>query len=133
MCKDSGDVAVPLHDVILAVERDFIQINCLFKGNLDDLDISFTSSWVVTPRSGQNLHESYITDNSTDPYRIAVFQTCLTSDGSCCNFTNELIILNISLSLDKNKLNCVESSRTAGHEPAFHDSGTFISKLIVSM
>ena len=133
MCNDSGDVAVPLCNVTLAVEGDFIQISCLFKGNLDDLGTSLTSYWMVTPRSGQNLNESYIIDNSTDPYRIAVYQTCLTSDGSCCNFTSQLRILNISLSLNKNTLTCVESLRTAGHEPAVHTSGTIFGKLIASM
>ena len=127
VCKDSGDVAVPLYDVTLAVEGDFIQISCLFKGNLAVLGISLTSYWTVTT---QMLNTSYVIDNSTDPYRIAVYQTCLTSDGSCCNFTNQLTIQNIPLSLNGDTLTCVESLRTAGHEPAVHTSGTTISKLI---
>ena len=130
VCKDSGDVAVPLHDVIYTVQGDFIQIGCLFKGNLAVLGFSLTSYWEVTPPPEQKHNESYITDNSTDPYRIAVYQTCLASDGSCCNFTNQLTIQNIPLSLTDNELTCVESLRTAGHEPAVHTSGTTISKLI---
>ena len=127
VCKDSGDVAVPLHDVTLVVEGDLIQISCLFKGNLAVLGISLTSYWTVTT---QMLNTSYVIDNSTDPYRMAVYQTCLTDDGSCCNFTNQLTIQNIPLSLNGDTLTCVESLRTAGHEPAVHTSHTIISKLI---
>ena len=127
MCKDSGDVAVSLRDVIIVVEGDFIQISFLFKGNVAVLGISLTSYWTVTAKM---LNISYVTDNSTDPYRITVYQTCLTSDGSCCNFTNQLTIQNIPLSLNGDTLTCVESLRTAGHEPAVHTSGTTISKLI---
>ena len=130
MCEDSGDVAVPLHDVTYTVEGDFIQISCLFKGNLALLGFSLTSYWEVIPPPEQKHNESYISDNSTDPYLIALYQTCLTSDGSCCNFTNKLIIENIPLTLNNNDLSCVESLRTPGHEPAVHNSDTTISKLI---
>ena len=129
MCEDSGDVAVPLHDVTYTVEGDFIQISCLFKGNLALLGFSLTSYWEVIPPPEQKHNESYIADNSTDPYRIAVYQTCLTRDGSCCNFTNKLIIENIPLTLNNNDLSCVESLRTPGHEPAVNTSDTTISKL----
>ena len=130
MCKDSGDVAIPLHDVTVTVQGDFIQIGCLFKGNLAVLGFSLTSYWAVTPPPEQKHNKSYIADNSTDPYRIAVYQTCLTSDGSCCNFTNQLTIQNVPLSLNDNELTCVESLRTTGHEPAVHTNHTTISKLI---
>ena len=130
MCEDSGDVAVPLHDVTYTVEGDYIQINCLFKGNLALLGFSLTSYWTVTPPPEQKLNESYISDNSTDPYLIALYQTCLTGNGSCCNFTNKLIIENIPLTLNDNDLSCVESLRRPGHKPAVHTSCTTISKLI---
>ena len=127
-CNNLVDVAVPLHDVIYTVEGDFIQISCLFKGNLAVLELSLTSSWEVTPPPEQKLNESYICGNSTDPYRIAVYQTCLTSDGSCCNFTNKLIIQTVPLSLNNYKLTCSEKLTTAGQEPVVQTSATTISK-----
>ena len=128
VCNDSGDVAVPLRNVTLVVEGDFIQISCLLKGNLTVLGISFTSYWTVTT---QMLNTSYVINNSTDPYRIAVNQTCLTSDGFCCNFINQLTIQNIPSTLNNNILTCVQSLRTVGQEePVVYTSGTTISKLV---
>ena len=128
MCKDSGDVAVATTLWCHNSSRGRFYTNQLFfKGNLAVLGISLTSYWTVTT---QMLNTSYVTDNCTDPYYIAVYQTCLTGDGSCCNFTKQLTIQNIPLSLNSDTLTCVESLRTAGHEPAVHTSGTTISELI---
>ena len=133
VCKDSGDVAVPLHDVIRTVEGDSIQISCLFKGNLAVLNDILTSYWTIVSPPDQkfNVSQITVTDNSTDPYYIAVYQTCLTRDGSCCNFTNQLIIENIPLSLNNHMLTCMESLIIVHHEePVVYTNSTTISKLI---
>ena len=130
MYNNSGSVAIPLHNVTIIVQGDFVQISCIFKGNLGVLGASLTSYWSVDPPPAQHSDVSYVTDNATDPYRIAVYQTCLTSGGSCCNFTNQLTILSIPLSLDGYKLSCVESLNTAGSEPTVHTNTTTISKFM---
>ena len=130
MCNNSGSVAIPLHNVTIIVQGDFVQISCIFKGNLGVLGASLTSYWSVNPPPAQHSDVSYVTDNTTDPYRIAVYQTCLTSGGSCCNFTNQLTILSIPLSLNDYKLSCVESLNTAGSEPTVHTNTTSISKFM---
>jgi len=129
VCKDPGKVAVPLHSDMITVQGEFIQLSCLFKGNLALYGDSLSSYWSVNfPPVQQHNGEFYITDNSTDSYYIAIYQTCLTSDGSCCNFTNQLTILSVPLSLDGSELTCVESLNTAGSEPLIHKSNTTISK-----
>ena len=73
----------------------------------------------------------YIFDNLSHLYRIALYQACLTSDGSCCNFISQLIILNASLSLSDASLTCTEGLSVAGKdEPVEHSNNTTISKLI---
>ena len=74
--------------------------------------------WMIGSH-GQHTEPAYIMDNSTDPYRIAVYQTCLSKDGSCCKFTNQLNIEKIPLELNGVDLTCrvvldeVPSSHTA--------------------
>ena len=111
VCKDPGKVAVPLHSDMITVQGEFIQLSCLFKGNLALYGDSLSSYWSVNFPPVQQHN-----------------QTCLTSDGSCCNFTNQLTILSVPLSLDGSELTCVESLNTAGSEPLIHKSNTTISK-----
>jgi len=104
VCNNSGSVAVPQKN-IMTVKGESIVLHCLFKGNLKILWPSMSSYWMIRPY-GQHSQTTYITDNSTDPYRIAIYQTCLSKDGSCCNFTNQLNILKVSLELNNVDLTC---------------------------
>jgi len=99
VCNNSGSVAVPQKN-IMTVKGESIVLHCLFKGNLKILWPSLSSYWMIGP--------TCIMDNSTDPYRIAVYQTCLSTDGSCCNFTNQLNILKAPLKLHNTNLTCGE-------------------------
>ena len=121
---------MPLHNVMRTVEGEHVQLNCLFKGNLAVLSKSLSSYWTVNfPPFQQGNTVIHIDDNSTYPYCIAVYQTCLTSNGSCCNFTNQLTILNTSSLLDGVQLTCTESLNVAGSkEPVIHTSSTTIGK-----
>jgi len=99
-------VAVPQKN-IMTVKGESIVLQCLFKGNLKILWPSLSSYWMIGLLD-QHSKPTYVTDNYTDPYRIAVYQTCLSKDGSCCNFTNQLIIQKVSLELHNAKLTCGE-------------------------
>ena len=106
MCNNSGSVAVPQKN-IMTVKGESIVLQCLFKGNLKILWPSMSSYWMIGPHD-QHSEPTYITDNSTDPYRIVVYQTCLSEDGSCCNFTNQLSIQKVPLRLSGADLKCAE-------------------------
>ena len=86
VCKDSGSLAGGQKN-ILTVIGEYIELQCFFRGNV--LDQSLFVSWEVSYPHGQK--SKHITDNSTLPYRIACFQTCLADDGSCCKFVDRLI------------------------------------------
>ena len=106
MCNNSGSVAVPQKN-IMTVKGEYIVLSCLFKGNLKILWPSMSSYWMIGSHD-QHTEPTYIMDNSTYPYRIAVYQTCLSKDGSCCNFTNQLNIQKVSLELHNVILTCGE-------------------------
>ena len=117
MCNNSGSVAVPQKN-IMTVKGESIKLHCLFKGNLKILWPSMSIYWMIGSHD-QHTEPTYIMDNSTDPYRIAVYQTCLSEDGSCCNFTNQVNINRVPLKLNGVDLTCevvlddVPSSHTA--------------------
>ena len=50
----------------------------------------------------------YIDDNDTCPFFIALYQTCLTDNGSCCNFISRLTIQNVTLEYSKITVSCNE-------------------------
>ena len=130
VCDNPAHVTQPLRNVTMTVQGEFIQLNCLFKGNLALLDTSLTSYWNINlPPAQQHDGPLYVYDNSTDPYLIAVYQTCLTSNASCCNFINQLTIRNASLSLNNAKLTCTEGLSIAGNDkPVEYTSSTTIGK-----
>jgi len=97
-------VAVPQKN-IMTVKGESIVLQCLFKGNLKILWPSLSSYWMIGLLD-QHSEPTYVTDNYTNPYRIAVYQTCLSKDGSCCNFTNELSIMKVPLGLNGADLTC---------------------------
>jgi len=101
ICNNSGSVAVPQKN-IMTVKGEYIVLSCLFKGNLKVLWPNMSSYWIIV----QHDQQTKIKDNSTNPYQIAVYQTCLS--GSCCNFTNQLYILKVPLELDNATLTCGE-------------------------
>ena len=124
VCNNSGSVAVPQKDII-TVKGESIVLQCLFKGNLKVLWPSMTSYWMIGPH-GQHTKPLYIMNNSTDSYHIAVYQTCLSEDGSCCNFTNKLIIEDVPLQLHNVSVTCGE---ILDEDPSTHAS--FLSKFCV--
>ena len=97
-------MAVPQKN-IMTVKGESVVLHCLFKGNLKILWPSMSIYWMIGSH-GQHTEPTYIMDNSTDPYRIAVYQTCLSEDGSCCNFTNQLNIKSVPLELNGADLTC---------------------------
>ena len=131
VCEDPAHVAIPLGDVTMTVQGELIQLSCLFKGNLALLETSLTSYWRINlPPAQQHNGPLYIHDNSTDLYRIAVYQTC--SGASCCNFLNKLTILDASLSLNNARLTCTESLSIAGSDkPVEYTSNTTIGKCML--
>ncbi|XP_065884426.1 hemicentin-1-like isoform X2 [Dysidea avara] len=104
VCNNSGSVAVPQKN-IMTVKGESIKLHCLFKGNLKILWPSMSIYWMIGSHD-QQTKPTYIMDNSTNPYRIAVYQTCLSKDGSCCNFTNQLNIEKVPLELNGVDLTC---------------------------
>ena len=130
MCDRPANVTKPLHGPVVTVEGEYLSLSCSFRGNLDLLKPSLTSYWKIDIHPPDD-EKMYIFNNSSDLYRIALYQTCLTSDGSCCNFVSQLIILNASLSLSDASLTCTEGLSVAGKdEPVEHSSNTTIGKLI---
>jgi len=87
VCNYSGSVGVPQKNVITVVGES-IKLYCLFKGNLKVLNPVMSAYWEISSY-GQHSAPTYIMDNSTGPYCIAVYQS---EDGSSCNFTNQLSI-----------------------------------------
>ena len=133
MCNDPAHITKPLRATVITVQGESIQLGCLFSGNLAVLAPSLTSYWKINfPLAEKHNGALYIFDNSSDLYRIGVYQTCLTSDASCCNFINQLTILNAPLSLNDATLSCTEGLSVAGKDkPVYHMSNTTFSKLIL--
>jgi len=101
VCNNSGSVAVPQKN-IMTVVGECITLQCVFEGNV--LDQSLFVSWEVSyPREQQFKR---ITDNSTRPYHLAYFQTCLSDDGSCCKFVDRLIF-EVSSEMNNANFACV--------------------------
>ena len=104
MCNNSGSL-VGRQKSILTVIGELITLQCFFEGNVKLLGGSLFVSWEV---SYSDSHQPQrITDNSTNPYRIAVYQTCLSEDGSCCKFVNQLTILDTSSEMNDTSLTCI--------------------------
>ena len=130
VCDHPANVTKPLHGLVITVEGEYLPLSCSFRGNYDLLKPSLTSYWKIDFHLPDD-EKMYIFDNSSHLYCIALYQACLTSDGSCCNFISQLIILNASLSLSDASLTCTEGLSVAGKdEPVEHSSNTTISKFI---
>ena len=107
---------------VITVSEQYIQFRCLVQGNLRTLDGSITSYWKIDFPSSAQKEPIYIPDNSTDPYRIAVYQTCETP----CNFTSQLTILSVPAELDDAKISCVEFIQEK--DPMTYQSTATLSK-----
>ena len=130
MCDHPANVTKPLHGPVVTVEGEYLPLSCSFRGNLDLLKPSLTSYWKIDFHRPDD-EKMYIFDNSSNLYCIALYQTCLTGDGSCCNFVSQLIILNASLSLSYASLTCTEGLSVAGKDKSpEYSSSTTIGKLI---
>ena len=130
-CSNPGEILRSPQDII-TVLGEYIQFRCLVQGNLRTLGLSLTSYWQVDYPPYQGRNSTFISDNLTDPYRIAVYPNC----ENCCNFTSQLTILRIPPELinynNNNKNNitvtCAEFLRVQGHEPETHQSASSLSK-----
>ena len=100
VCKNSGSVAVPQKDVTTVKGESIV---LCFQENFKILLPSLTAYWVIKSHD-QCTKPTYIKDNSTSQYHIAVYQTCLSEDGSSCSFTNQLDIQNVLLELNDAEL-----------------------------
>ena len=120
-CNDSGKILKPPQDII-TVSNQYIQFRCLVQGNLETLDYSVTSYWKIEFPLPSHKEPIYIYDNSTDPYRIAIYPTCET----CCNFTSQLMILSVPAELDGAKISCVEFIQEI--DPVMQQSTATLSK-----
>ena len=103
---------------------EYIQFRCLVQGNLCSLDLSLTSYWKVDFPPYQDHNSTYISDNSTDPYRIAVYQT-----SENCVFTNQLTILEIPAEWNNNiTVPCGEHLQVKVDKPVTYESSCSLSK-----
>jgi len=91
------------------VAGEAISFECLYHGNYDKMNrlrYSVVYYWYVKfPNGGKPL---VIEDNSTNPYRIATYQTCLTANFSCCEFVSKLTIYDTSVNMDGAEIQCYE-------------------------
>ena len=121
-CNDSGKIIRSPQDII-TVSGEYIQFSCLVQGNLRTLGFSLTSYWQVDYPPNQGQSSTYISDNSTNPYLIAIYPT-----HENCALTSLLIIARISLELNNITLTCVEYLRQIGNEPVTYQSYSKLSK-----
>ena len=130
-CNDSGKIIRSPQD-ITTVLGEYIQFMCLVRGNLRTLGFSLTSYWRVDYPPYQGRNSTYISDNSTDPYRIATYPAC----ENCCKFTSQLTILRTPPELinDNNNNNnsvtvsCAELLRVQGDQPVTYQSTSSLGK-----
>jgi len=98
------------------VSGEVISLECLYHGNYDKmhrLRFSFVYYWVVGFPNGEK--PLVIQRNDTKSFRIALYQTCLTSNFSCCEFVSKLTIYDASLNLDGAKVQCYEFMEITGN------------------
>ena len=63
---------------------------------------------MMFPSTNKQQKHIYIKNNDTYPFFIACYQTCLTDNGSCCNFVTRLTIQSISLEYNGTTVSCIE-------------------------
>ena len=122
-CSDSGIKIIGSSQDIITVPGEYIQFKCLVQGNLCSLDLSLTHYWIVNFPPSQKREPILIYDDSTDPYRIAVYSNCK----DCCNFTSQLTILSVPPEMSGTiELTCVE--HLAAIDPVTQQNTTTLSK-----
>ena len=118
-----GTIIKPPPSNIVTVQGEYLQIPCLALGTVRDNLCNF---WNISLPEHRiiNVH-----DNSSDLYRLAVYQTDLIN----CTFDNQLIITNVSQKLHGAVLICIEGIKLRGIEwiVALFTSNTTLSELIV--
>ena len=121
-CTDSGKIIRSPQDII-TVLGEYIQFRCLVQGNLRTLGFSLTSYWQVDYPPYLGYNSTFISDNSTDPYRTAVYST-----HENCILTSLLTISRVPTELSNNNisLTCVEHLQIV--EPVIHQSTSKLSK-----
>ena len=122
-CNDSGIKIIGSSQDITTVPGEHIQFKCLVQGNLCSLGLSLTHYWIVNFPPSQKRESVLIYDNSTDPYRIAVYSNC----NNCCNFTSQLTILNVPPEMSGAiEVTCVEHLEAI--DPVTQQSTSTLSK-----
>jgi len=132
VCKNSGSLAGGQKN-IMTVVGEHIKLQCFFEGNLNVLDMSLFVSWEIRYRYGQQTKR--ITDNSTYPYRLAYFQTCLSDDGSCCKFVDQLTFTVSSKMIGDVNLACIAAidKNTTSSYSNISESGKNMIKLLLML
>jgi len=122
-CNESGKI-IKSGQKVITVVGEHIQFKCLVQGNLHTLDGSLTSYWEIDFSLSQHRDSVLISDNSTDPYRIAVYQSLT------CNFISQLTILSVPLELNGiTEFTYIQYLPVTGKDPATQKSTTMLSKL----
>ena len=112
VCSNPGSVVAP-QKMVMTVKGESIVLRCIAKGNLEVLKLSLQSYWKIPARKISEK-DIYISDNSTELYRIAQYQI------NDCEFINSLIILNATLELDNLNLSCIEMVDTSQYSKSIH-------------
>ena len=103
------------------VEEESISFECLYNGDYDRMRLLLYSQLFYWQVLMNNVEQPVvIRNNNTKSYRIAVYQTCLTANFSCCTFVSRLTIYDSSMNLDGATVQCFEFLQTVG--PALHVS-----------
>ena len=115
-----GEIIKPPQNII-TVKGESIQFNCSVQGNLSAPDTSsnLKSYWGVIFPITRQQRIVYIDDNDTNPFFIALYQTCLTDNGSCCNFISRLTIQYVTLEYSKIKVSCneyLDGNKSSNHQ-----------------
>ena len=112
VCEVSGEIMDLSPSNIIVVQGEYLEFRCTVKGMVYD----FHNSWNVSfPSSQQEIN---INNNSTDPYRIAIYSINLIG----CTFTHQLIIQTVPSELNGANLSCIESIDEYGMEPVSQQS-----------
>ena len=128
-CNNTGEILKPPQNII-TVQGENIQFNCSVQGNVAASDPSenLISHWGVIFPTAKQHKTIFIFNNYTYQFFIALYQTCLTDNGSCCNFLSRLTIQNVPLEYNETTISCIEYLHKHGEEPITNEKNAMLSK-----
>ena len=72
-------------------------------------DKDLESYWgVIFPTTKRHKNINIYYNDTYYQFFIAKYQTCLTNNGSCCNFLSKLTIQNVSLEYNATTISCIQ-------------------------